>query len=167
MHELALNPDIQHKVFDEILAVKEKLNGQPLNYESVLKLKYLGMVINEAHRKWAPSSFLERSCCKSYVIENTDGTKVELKPGDGIYTSVTGLQSDEKYFPDADRFDPERFNDVNKDSIRMGSYMPFSLGPSKSFLQRLISIQKMLLRMKYLPCSKQKEDDAFVSKCWR
>lgn len=36
---------------------------------------------------------------------------------------------DEKYFPNPERFDPERFNDENKKKIVHGSYMPFSVGP--------------------------------------
>lgn len=36
---------------------------------------------------------------------------------------------DPKYFPNPERFDPERFNDENKKNIVQGSYMPFSIGP--------------------------------------
>lgn len=42
---------------------------------------------------------------------------------------------DPKYFPDPDRFDPERFNDENKKSIVQGSYLPFSMGPRNCVVQ--------------------------------
>lgn len=46
-HELALNPDIQDKLFAEIDSVKRELNGSPLTYEVIPKLKYLDMVMKK------------------------------------------------------------------------------------------------------------------------
>lgn len=131
IHELAVHPDIQFRVYEEIAEVRDQLNGQSLNYESLQKLKYLTMTINETLRKWSPAATIERSCNKSYTIENSDGTKVELQPGDGIWISLSALQNDEQYFSNAENFDPERFSDENKESIRFGTFAPFSIGPRK------------------------------------
>lgn len=38
-------------------------------------------------------------------------------------------EKDPKFFPAPERFDPERFNDENKDRILAGSYLPFGIGP--------------------------------------
>lgn len=136
VHELALNPDVQTRAYEEIAEIKKQLNGQPLDYDSLQKLKYLTMVVNETLRKWSPASIIERKCNKAYTVENTGGTKVEIKPGDGIWIPLSSIHNDEKYFPNAENFDPERFADENKDTIRCGTFIPFSIGPSK-YLQKL------------------------------
>jgi len=55
--------------------------------------------------------------------------KINLKTGDAVVIPIVGYQMDPKYFPDPERFDPERFNDENKTKIVQGSYLPFSIGP--------------------------------------
>lgn len=41
MHELALNPDIQKKLREEILSVTEQYGG--VSYEAIKEMKYLDM----------------------------------------------------------------------------------------------------------------------------
>lgn len=132
-HELAVNPDIQTQLYNEIDAVKKELNGQPLNYVTLQKLKYLDMVLSESMRRWSTLPFNDRICTKTYVFENNDGTKVQINPGDTVIIPVYALQMDEAYFKNPKKFDPERFSDANKTSVHPGTYMPFGLGPRKSF----------------------------------
>ncbi|XP_055304966.1 probable cytochrome P450 9f2 [Sitodiplosis mosellana] len=127
-HELSLNPDIQDKLFAEINGVKEELNGSPLAYESISKMKYLDKVVCETLRRWCPVPFLERTCNRPYVLENNE-EKVELQVGDGIFVPTYALHMDDKYFRKPIKFDPERFNDENKGSIQTGTYLPFGIGP--------------------------------------
>lgn len=132
-HELSLNPDIQAKLFKEIQSVKAELNGSPLTYDSIEKLKYLDMVVCETLRRWSPIPFIERTCNLPYVLENGDGKKVTINIGDEVLIPIFGLHMDDKYFSNPDKFDPERFSDENKDSIQSGTYLPFGIGPSKCF----------------------------------
>ena len=39
------------------------------------------------------------------------------------------LHRDPEYFPDPEKFDPERFSDENKHKIVPFSYLPFGSGP--------------------------------------
>lgn len=127
-HELCLNPDIQDTLFAEINGVKKELNGAALTYESIAKMKYLDMVVCETLRRWCPVPFLERTCTRSYVLENNE-EKVKLQVGDGIFIPTYALHMDEKYFAKPIKFNPERFSDENKGSIRTGTYLPFGIGP--------------------------------------
>jgi cytochrome P450 family 9 len=60
---------------------------------------------------------------------NNDGTKVRLNVGEGILFPAAALHRYAKYWPNPDKFDPERFSDANKDNIVPFTYMPFGLGP--------------------------------------
>lgn len=46
-----------------------------------------------------------------------------------VWVPVYSLHHDEKYFPNPDRFDPERFSDENKENIVPFTYLPFGAGP--------------------------------------
>jgi cytochrome P450 family 9 len=45
-YELAIKPDIQERLRQEIDQVQEELNGAPLKYERLQELKYLDCVIS-------------------------------------------------------------------------------------------------------------------------
>lgn len=45
-HELMENPDVQRTLIEELDSVKEELNGAPLTYDVLQKMKYLDMVVS-------------------------------------------------------------------------------------------------------------------------
>lgn len=128
-HELAVNPDIQKKLIQEVDDVTRELNGAPLTYEAIQKMKYLDMVVSESLRKWPPAIFMDRYCTKPYSLENSNGGKIQLNVGDGIWIPCVAIQNDPAYFPNPEKFDPERFSDENKKKIQPFTYFPFGAGP--------------------------------------
>lgn len=52
--ELASSPNVQQKLYEEIIAVEKQLDGKPVTYEMIKELKYMEMVINETLRLWPP-----------------------------------------------------------------------------------------------------------------
>lgn len=128
-HELAINPDVQKKLQEEIElnCVNEEGKFQ-VDYESILKMKYLDMVISECLRKWPPAMITERLCTSNYILMG-DNEAVEIEKDISIWVPVYCLHHDPKYFSDPEKFDPERFNDENKDNIVPFSYLPFGAGP--------------------------------------
>lgn len=109
-----------------------KLDGETLRSVAAVwrhtKSQHLDMVLSETLRLYPPVPFLDRRCNQKTIIENSDGTKVELQQGDGIYFPVTCIHHDEKYYLDPQRFDPERFSPENRLSIKPFSYLPFGVG---------------------------------------
>jgi cytochrome P450 family 9 len=58
-----------------------------------------------------------------------DGTKFHFDKGVSIMMPFYEFHHDEKYFPDPQKFDPERFNEENRKKINPDAYMPFGSGP--------------------------------------
>lgn len=127
-NELALNPDIQTKLCNEIDQVAEDLQGKKLSYDALQSMKYLDMVITETLRKWPPAILTDRLCNKDYDLE-FDDKKITIKKGNLLWIPIFGLHMDPIYFSNPETFDPERYNEDNVGTIVPGSYLPFGIGP--------------------------------------
>lgn len=89
LYELAINPDIQQRLYEEIAEINEQLSGNRVSYEALQKMKYLDQVINETLRKWPPGIELDRVCVKDYVYD--DGKlKFKIKRGTSLIFPVYG-----------------------------------------------------------------------------
>lgn len=74
----------------------------------------------------APLGVLTRECTKDYKVPNTDFV---IEKGTILLLSVKGFHFDEEYFENPSVFDPDRFSEENKKSIKPYSYLPFGEGP--------------------------------------
>ncbi|XP_031628978.1 probable cytochrome P450 6d4 [Contarinia nasturtii] len=153
MYELAKNPDIQERVRNEIKTVLAQHNEQ-ITYESVSEMKYLGYCIDETLRMYNVFPTVARKCVKDYQIPDTD--KI-IEKGDLIIFPSFAAHRDEKYYPNPENFDPERFNEQNsagKNQINR-PYLPFGDGPRNCIGLRLGKMQVqvglviMLQKFKY------------------
>jgi len=142
---LAKNPDIQEKLYQEINDVASALNGKQVTYEALHKMKYLDMVVSEGLRIQPPAPQIDRSCSKDYTMDLGNGKSVEFKKGDIIFLPYYLLHHDSEYFPNSEKFDPNRFSDENKDSIVTGSYLPFGMGPRACIGSRFALMEAKLL----------------------
>ncbi|XP_031640423.1 cytochrome P450 9e2-like [Contarinia nasturtii] len=140
-YELSLNLEIQQRLYEEILETKDQLNGKPLTFEALQKMQYMDMCISEVLRKWPIGVQMDRCVTKQYLLEDGDGTKVLLQPNDRIWIPVYGIHLDAKYFPNPERFDPERFSDENKRNIQPNTYLPFGNGPRACIASRLALLE--------------------------
>ncbi|KAJ6636759.1 putative cytochrome P450 9f2 [Pseudolycoriella hygida] len=158
-YELAVNPDVQQKLFEEILDVESRLNGKNITYDQLQKMKYLDMVITESLRKWPPIALTDRMCVKDYTYEE-DGVKFVIRKGMMVAVPSMSFHYDEKYFPNSKVFDPERFNDENRRNIVPGTYLPFGIGPRNcigsryALMQAKVTIYYLLLNFKLVPYDK-------------
>lgn len=67
-----------------------------------------------------------RKCTKDYTIPNTS---IKLKKGQPVCVSLVGMHNDPEYYPNPEKFDPERFTEENKRSRPPFTFMPFGEGP--------------------------------------
>jgi cytochrome P450 family 6 len=84
------------------------------------------MFFSETLRKYPAVPVLSRECTKDYKIP---GTNVVLEKGMTTIIPVFALHHDPKYYPDPERFDPERFNENEKSKRHHFVYLPFGEGP--------------------------------------
>lgn len=126
-YELALNGDVQEKLYQELITMNSNLRGRPLTFTDLQELQYLDMVISEGLRKWPPAVNADRRCVKDYLYD--DGVnKFTIEKGTPIWIPIITLHHDPQYFPNPEVFDPERFSDENKKHIKSGTYIPFGSG---------------------------------------
>uniref|UniRef100_U3KHE4 Cytochrome P450 3A n=2 Tax=Ficedula albicollis TaxID=59894 RepID=U3KHE4_FICAL len=121
-YELALHPDVQEKLLQEIDTVLP--NKAPLTYEALTKLEYLDMTLNESLRLYPLGGRIERTCKKDVEING-----VTIPKGVVVTIPPYVLHRDPEYWPNPDEFRPERFSKENKNSIDPYTYLPFGAGP--------------------------------------
>ncbi|XP_069671901.1 probable cytochrome P450 6a14 [Periplaneta americana] len=156
LYELALNPDIQDRVREEIDTVLEKHGGN-ITYEAIQEMNYLDNAVAETLRKHPPASFLFRECTKEYKIPDSE---VVVEKGSQVVVPVMGLHYDPKYFPDPTRFDPDRFTEEVKKTRHHYSYLPFGEGPRIcigmrfALLQTKVGLATLLSKYQFNVCEK-------------
>ncbi|XP_063915545.1 cytochrome P450 9e2-like [Zophobas morio] len=145
-HELAVNPDVQKKLLLEVDETLDFCKGK-ITYEALLGMKYMDMVVSETLRKWPNAVVSDRVCTKAYTIEPKfpDEEPVHLDINDAVSFPVYGIHRDPHYYPEPERFDPERFNDENKVNINPYTYMPFGAGPRNCIGSRFALLETKTL----------------------
>ncbi|XP_014233425.1 probable cytochrome P450 6a14 [Trichogramma pretiosum] len=156
LYELALRPELQDRLYEELLAASKLPGG--FTYERIInELEYLHMVFNETLRKHPSVPFLNRVC-----IEDTrlPGTDLKLQKGQATMICVSGLHRDPDIFPDPDRFDPERFTKEAVAARNPYVYLPFGDGPRVCIgtrfgvLQSKIALISLLMNFRITTCDK-------------
>ncbi|XP_060535577.1 uncharacterized protein LOC132707671 [Cylas formicarius] len=125
LYELSRNQELQDKAREEILSVLNRHNNE-ITYEAVLEMHYLEQVVQEALRMYPPAAHIQRICVKKYKVPGADLT---IEKGTLLQIPVSGLHWDPEYYPEPEKFDPDRFSEARKTSIPSMAYMPFGEGP--------------------------------------
>ncbi|KAK7862848.1 hypothetical protein R5R35_000859 [Gryllus longicercus] len=155
LYELAMNEDIQEQLRTQLQETMEKHDGK-LTYQALQSVNYLDMIFSETLRKYPVYPFLDRTCTKTYRVPGTD---IVLDKGVFAFTSILGIQRDPQYFPEPERFDPERFSDANRRNIPSCCFMSFGEGPHKclglrlGYLQGKLGIAHIILNYRVHPCA--------------
>ncbi|KAJ8977036.1 hypothetical protein NQ317_017710 [Molorchus minor] len=86
--------------------------------------KWLGVA--ETLRLYPVFPILPRVCVKDYAVPGTDFT---IEKDTFVMVSNMGIQRDPEYYPNPDKFDPERFFRENKSLRPFIAHIPFGEGP--------------------------------------
>jgi len=127
-YELVCNPDIQQKLYEEVKETNQELGGKKITYEQIQKMKYLDQVVSETLRKWPVAAATDRMCTKDYVLKYDDKV-LNFDTNINFTIPIWAFHHDPKYFPEPNKFDPERFSEENRGNIDPDTYLPFGIGP--------------------------------------
>ncbi|KAB1263707.1 Cytochrome P450 3A12 [Camelus dromedarius] len=151
MYELAMHPDVQQQLQEEIDATFP--NKAPPTYDALVQMEYLDMVVNEILRLFSIAGRLERACKKDVEIKG-----VFIPKGTVVMVPVFALHRDPELWPEPEEFRPERFNKKNQDSINPYTYLPFGTGPRNCIGMRFammnmkLAIVRVLQNFSFKPC---------------
>ena len=104
---LATHPSIQEKLRSEVNEAYDENEGNMPPYYKIQEMEYLDMVIHETLRQTNPVPFLSRVCTKDYTVP--DYPRVTIKPNDEVYINAAGIHMNPTFYPDPEKFIPERF----------------------------------------------------------
>ncbi|CAH1399265.1 unnamed protein product [Nezara viridula] len=152
--ELAHNQDVQEKLRRAIFSVGNK--PEDFDLDKINSITYLQMVFDETIRIHTPVTMLTRLCTKDTVIED-----VKISKGTKVFISTLALHNDPEYYPEPEKFDPERFSESNKESMTKYTFLPFGEGPRTCVGMKYgnlfvkTSIAFILLKYRILPTNDQ------------
>lgn len=145
-HLLSHHSAIQERLRQEIDTILGEEQGD-ISYETLGRMKYMDMVLSETLRLYPSTPFLDRVCGESYKLppSTLDSKALILQPNESIWIPILGFHRDPNFFPEPDKFDPERFNEENKANIKPYTYMPFGIGPRKCIGERFALMETKIL----------------------
>jgi cytochrome P450 len=118
---LSRHPEVEARVADE---VKRVVGDRAIEASDLSRLEYTERVIQESMRVYPPVWGIERQNVDADVL-----CGYPLAPDTMIGIAPWLLHRDARYWPDPERFDPDRFlPDVAKSRPRL-AYLPFGAGP--------------------------------------
>lgn len=157
LYACAKNPAVQQRLYEEICSVVPP--NQTLAQKHINELKYLDLVIKESLRMYPPVPYFSRT-----VEEDTTFNGIQLAKGTTLTFGAYPMHHNPEYFPDPERFWPERFDD---DGTKRNPYVyiPFSAGSRNCIGQKFALNQlKTVLSKILLSCKVELPDPNFVPK---
>ncbi|CAH1398030.1 unnamed protein product [Nezara viridula] len=158
IYQLSLHPQIQEKLRTEVDSV---LKGKDtINYDSTREMNYLEAVINESLRLFPLLGVLKRGCTKTYKVND----KLTIPKGMEVILPARSLHTDPKYFPEPEKFIPERFFDPETPQALL---MSFGKGPRMcigkrfAYIAMKIIIAKIISEYIILPGTKTRNPVVF------
>lgn len=140
---LATNPVCQTRLREEIMGFYRQ-HKEP-DYDNIQQLTYLDMVISETLRLYPPGLRFGREALRDCVVK---GVRIPAKTH--VEVPVGVLHRDPLYWPEPDRFIPERFTAEEKAARHPFVYLPFGAGPRNCIGMRLALLETKVALVRLL-----------------
>ena len=162
LYYLSKHRDLQEKCRSEVLNVLSRdTNGSDagkLSHESLGELPYLTQFIKESLRIASPVPFIGREAGEEMSVDG-----YTLPVGCMVELSLYDLHMTDEYWPEPEKFNPDRFTQECSKGRHPYSFVPFSAGPRNCIGQAMAmdelktSTALILSRFRLLPDSSQPE----------
>ena len=119
---LSEHPEVEarlHAEIDEVLS-----EGHSATFDDLPRLKYTEKVLAESMRLYPPTWRLVRRAIRDFPVGNQT-----IPAGALVVVCQYAMHRNPRYYPEPERFDPERFTSEAKASRPKFSYFPFGGGP--------------------------------------
>jgi cytochrome P450 len=104
---------------------QQGLGERSATYADLPSLPYTTMVVKESLRLYPPTwALIPRE-----AVEDVSLGDFTIRKGGWVYIYPWVLHRDPRFFPEPERFDPERFAPGRVESIPQHAYIPFGAGP--------------------------------------
>lgn len=138
-HCIGSHPEVQKKIHEELDSVFGDSERHFTN-EDLGKLKYLERCIKESLRLFPSVPYHGR-----IVTEDTQIGDLELKKGLVCVIFNYMVHRDEKYYPEPEIFNPDRFLQENMKDRHTYAYIPFSAGKRNCIGQRFALMEMKVM----------------------
>uniref|UniRef100_A0A182KDL3 Cytochrome P450 n=1 Tax=Anopheles christyi TaxID=43041 RepID=A0A182KDL3_9DIPT len=136
---LALHPDVQERVHQEIDSIFHG-SDRPATMQDLSEMKLLERCLKETLRLYPSVSFFGRTLSEDVTL---GGYHIPAGTIVGIHTY--NVHRDERFFPDAETFDPDRFLPEHTERRHPYAYIPFSAGPRNCIGQKFALLEEKSL----------------------
>lgn len=131
------HPHVESKCLAEL---REVLGGRPPTGEDVPKLRYTSMVLEEALRLFPPTWLFVRINTK----EDSLPSGYTIPAGSKLYLCQYLMHRNTRFWPNPERFDPDRFTEPAKKERPAFAYFPFGGGVRFCIGEALAKMQCVL-----------------------
>lgn len=141
--------DVQTKLETEVDRV---LGGRQPATGDLFNLPYVRMVVDETLRLYPPTAMLARQNREADVLGG-----YPIPAGSMLLPSPYLVHRHPEFWPDAERFDPERFTPENAEARPKYAYIPFASGPrvcignNFALLEMVLAIAMLTARYRLKP----------------
>uniref|UniRef100_A0A8D0KXL3 Thromboxane-A synthase n=1 Tax=Strix occidentalis caurina TaxID=311401 RepID=A0A8D0KXL3_STROC len=148
---LATNPECQEKVLQEVDEFSAK--HMVPDYQNVQELPYLEMVIAETLRMYPPAFRFTREAAEDCIVLGQ-----RIPAGAVIETAVGHLHHNPEFWPEPEKFMPERFTEEAKKERHPFAYLPFGAGPrgcigmKMGLLETKMTLLRILQKFQFKTC---------------
>jgi cytochrome P450 len=143
---VARHADVEARIIEEAQHAVPTVSS--VSIKSLTAMQYTQQALEETLRLYPPVWLFTRRSTEADELDDFD-----VLPGTDIYLSPFILHRSEHYWPDPERFDPDRFAPADKPK-KDRPFFPFSLGPRRclgeyfSFLEMKVHLGLLLPRFR-------------------
>jgi cytochrome P450 len=141
---LAQNPEAEQKLHDELECV---LGGREPEFADLPMLSYAERVIKESMRLYPPAWSVARTVVSEFQLRG-----YRIPAGANVVMSQWIMHRDPRYFPDPEKFDPDRWLTERAQRLPRFAYFPFGGGPRQCIGNTFAMMEATLLLASIARC---------------